>query len=764
MLQSHPTWRIIVVVCGVLAALGCEDTNTSQQGETGSLFLNLALAGGVQIDEVTWAISANDMDMSGTIKVSAPGSTASVEVFGLPQGTEPYLVELSAVSVDGEVTCEGSAPFNVETGVSTEVMVMLRCKLPQRLGGVRVNGKFNICAELTKVVVSPLQTSVGNDIDLFSEAFDAEGDLIAYSWTSSGGSIANPGDAFTTYTCQEGGEHTVTISVSDNDGDCNMAQWSVPITCVADDGGAGGTGGAGTLGLVQTVPADLATEVPTDIVVTGEFDAALNEATVTTSSFRLGRDGGADVEGSVTAVGQTASYTPARALGLLSSYTATLTTAIEALSGQTLDMSHTWGFRTRDGQWGDPVLLGIGQAGQFADFPPQVALDPNGNAVAVWRQSDGTRYNIWANRFTLAAGWGVPELLETDNAGDAFWPEVALDPNGNAVAVWFQWDGTRYNIWANRFTLAAGWGVAELLETDNAGDVVPQVVLDPTGNAVVVWQQFDGTRYNIWANRFALAAGWGAAELFETDNAGGATAPQVALDPNGNAVVVWNQSDGTRSNIWANRFTPAVGWGVPERIETDNAGSASSPQVATDPNGNAVAVWQQWDGTGTTNIWANRFTLAAGWGVAERIETDNAGNAQAPQVALDSNGNAVAVWQQFDGTRTNIWANRFTLAAGWGAAERIETGNAGGASLPQVALDPNGNAVAVWEQWDLRGFFSIWANRFTLAAGWGAAELLETDNAVMASSPEVDSNGNAIAVWYQSDLRGFRSTWANRFE
>lgn len=121
MLQSHPTWRIIVVVCGALAALGCEDTNAGQQGETGSLFLNLTLAGGVQIDEAIWAISGNGMDMSGTIKVSAPGSTASVEVFGLPQGTEPYLVELSAVSVDGEVTCEGSAPFNVEMDVSTEV-------------------------------------------------------------------------------------------------------------------------------------------------------------------------------------------------------------------------------------------------------------------------------------------------------------------------------------------------------------------------------------------------------------------------------------------------------------------------------------------------------------------------------------------------------------------------------------------------------------------------------------------------------------------
>jgi len=160
-------------------------------------------------------------------------------------------------------------------------------------------------------------------------------------------------------------------------------------------GTAGSGGGAATLQLVQTVPADLASEVPTDIVVTAEFETALNEATVTTSSFSLRRDGVADVGGSVAVTGETASYTPARALGLLSPYTATLTTAIEDLSGQPLEISHTWSFRTRDGQWGKPVEIGnVGNA-----FDPQVALDPNGNAVAVWWQWNGTRLNIWANRF-----------------------------------------------------------------------------------------------------------------------------------------------------------------------------------------------------------------------------------------------------------------------------------------------------------------------------------------------------------------------------
>ena len=69
-----------------------------------------------------------------------------------------------------------------------------------------------------------------------------------------------------------------------------------------------------------------------------------------------------------------------------------------------------------------------------------------------------------------------------------------------------------------------------------------------------MWAQFDGTRNNIWANRYTAGTGWGTAALIETNNAGSADSPQVAINANGNALAVWRQSDGTRDNIWANRY------------------------------------------------------------------------------------------------------------------------------------------------------------------------------------------------------------------
>jgi len=81
---------------------------------------------------------------------------------------------------------------------------------------------------------------------------------------------------------------------------------------------------------------------------------------------------------------------------------------------------------------------------------PQVAVGPNGDAVAVWPRYDGSVFSIYANRLTSGV-WGTPELLETNTGNTALQPQVAVDPNGDAVVVWTQPGGGTFNIYANRF-------------------------------------------------------------------------------------------------------------------------------------------------------------------------------------------------------------------------------------------------------------------------------------------------------------------------
>ena len=397
----------------------------------------------------------------------------------------------------------------------------------------------------------------------------------------------------------------------------------------------------------------------------------------------------------------------------------------------------------------------------------RVAMDASGNAIAVWQQNDNVRPNIWANRYSSTSqSWGVPTLLETGDAGGAFEPQVAMAGNGDAVAVWYQDDGaSRNNIWANRYVAATdSWGTATLLEASTATASSPQVAVDVSGDAMVVWSAYAGSA-SIWAIRYTAGTGWdAAAQRIETGATNSAGAAQIAVGANGDAFAVWTRFDGARNNIWANRYAIAThAWETATPIESGNAGTAEAPHVAVDVNGNAVAAWTYFDGA-RYDILVNRYGVSShGWDpVTPSLTATATGGGDAPRVAVDVAGNATVVWAQADAGRYSIWANRLTVGAGWATAVLIETDDAGDAALPQVAVDGTGNAIAVWYQSDgTRN--DILSNRFTAGSGWGTAAVLEA-GAGTALRPHVavNASGNATVVWDQYD--GSRiSIWASSF-
>jgi hypothetical protein len=410
--------------------------------------------------------------------------------------------------------------------------------------------------------------------------------------------------------------------------------------------------------------------------------------------------------------------------------------------------------------WGSAVALESNAAGSA--LSPAVAFDAAGNGFAVWYQSDGARSSIWASVYAPATGWGAPALLETDDAGDAVLPQVAASASGDAFAVWRQSDADRANIWAARYAAGAGWQNATLLEADDRGWAqAPRVAADAAGNAVAVWSQGDGNYSSIFAARYAGGVGWEAPALLEGAD-GDAQDPAVALDASGAGTAVWSQFDGTRNNVWAARLAPGAGWGTPVLLERSDTGWALAPKVAAGSTGDALAVWQQSDGV-RTNVWGARYQAGLGWGAPELVERSDSGDALRAEVAVDGAGNGVAVWHQFAGARFGVFGNRYVGGAGWGSPAALDGGAGGDAVLPDVAVDPSGNAVAAWYQYDgTRN--NVWAARFVPGAGWGAPSLLESSDAGNAADPAVavDAGGNATAVWHAWDGARFQA-WSNRF-
>ena len=111
------------------------------------------------------------------------------------------------------------------------------------------------------------------------------------------------------------------------------------------------------------------------------------------------------------------------------------------------------------------------------------------------------------------------------------------------------------------------------------------------------------------------------------------------------------------ADIWSRRYSSANGWAEPMRVESNDQGDAADPRFAFDGAGNAVAVWTQPNGS-YLSVWASRFTPAGGWSAATALQDHDSGNAMSPSIAVNADGETIAVWGQLDGSHANVWANR----------------------------------------------------------------------------------------------------------
>ena len=522
-------------------------------------------------------------------------------------------------------------------------------------------------------------------------------------------------------------------------------------------------------------PTDGATAVPIDVVVAVYVPTHLDPKSVTGSSLTLTRDGD-EVAGKVELGShqRSVTFTPAAPLARRATYAATFGN-VTARDGRKKQALQSWSFTTHGSGWASPRPIEIRVTRGWENIAQDLTMDPQGHAFVVWSLApagrDRKRADVWASRFTPGRGWDTPQAIERQK-GHTSDPRVVADAKGNALVVWAQQPRTndKKGIWSNTFAAAGGWGRAKPIQQDFATlSRNPDLTINPQGAALAVWVQ-DGEGRGVWASRFAPPEGWAPpvqiATGLPTTNF---DVPEVAMDDQGNAVAVWEQSKPeTTPKMWASRYTESDGWKAPEAIEKDAPGPINDfphCDVAMDPKGNAIAVWERSGGEGESpSIWANRFTTSKGWGTAEVLES-SAHSAGEPRLVIDGEGNAIAVWHQPDGKRVRIWANRLTASRGWAGAELIEQTPSGDSHRPDIAIAPQGEAVVVWTHGKKKAQ-RIWSNRFTPSDGWGTAQALGKLEPIAPHSPRVATAGPSasIVVWQHVPRGSTRfALWASSF-
>lgn len=345
----------------------------------------------------------------------------------------------------------------------------------------------------------------------------------------------------------------------------------------------------------------------------------------------------------------------------------------------------------------------IESRGQPAD--PVIRAAGGGLVFVVWRQetTDSSLYGLWGAMTKSGKSFAAPIRIDAQPVTSAQF-DFALSRGGTARAIWEA--GAPASVHSARFD--GTWApAAQVRAPSNAGSRRPRVAIDEQGNGLMTWQQEDvgndpqGTN-SVFAARFVGATVESPVTLDATrvgnDN------PAVAVSADGAGIVAWSDSNYIR----ARAFKPGTGWGSEENASVMKAGIFRPPlSLGFDRAGNAHAAWSEltyppaWG-----NVRVSRRSAAGAWTTAQHIDRDNKADTDppdnaAPRLAVSPSGIAHVVWRKAPGMdggtrQMTIAARTFLPGIGW--TSEVIVFNAANlvGQAPAVAVDDTGHAMATW--------------------------------------------------------------------
>ena len=378
--------------------------------------------------------------------------------------------------------------------------------------------------------------------------------------------------------------------------------------------------------------------------------------------------------------------------------------------------------------------------------------------------------------------------INTYTTGSQRRPAVAVGVDGSFVVVWdsdaSSGPDTSRSIQGRRYA-SDGTALGEEFQVNTwttGFQEFPKVLLDTDGDFVVLWES-EGSLGNDTSGgsiqgRFFASDGTAIGEEFQinTYTSGDQARVAGAMEADGDFVVVWfgdgsSGTDTADSSIQGRRFTSAgSAIGDEFQVNTYTTGGQAVPAVALDAQGNFVAVWQS-ETTGAADpdgsIQAQRFISdGSAIGGEFQVNTITSSDQAYPTVALDSVGNFLVTWFEWDFTDSDIQGQRFASSGtALGGEFRVNTYTPDVQRYPVVAADPGGGFLVVWYSEGSpssdRLLGSIQGRRYA-SDGRATHEQFQvntyTTNHQSDPALSIGPDGSFVAVWYGSGSGGTDSS------
>ena len=232
---------------------------------------------------------------------------------------------------------------------------------------------------------------------------------------------------------------------------------------------------------------------------------------------------------------------------------------------------------------------------------PAVAADDAGNFVVVWENREGaggdTDYSIQGQRYDSAGTpLGLQFLVNAYTPNSQFVPAVAMAPDGDFIVVWQSSGGffaldPDVSIQAQRFN-SSGATVGGQFQVNTQTlnlQQFPDVAMNSDDSFIVAWASqssagTDTSARSIQARRFdSNGIPLGADFQVNTYTTNNQNFPEVAVDADGNFVVVWH-SDGSfgtdtdSESVQGQRYAANGRWGRSSRSTPTRCASRTFPK------------------------------------------------------------------------------------------------------------------------------------------------------------------------------------------
>jgi hypothetical protein len=293
-----------------------------------------------------------------------------------------------------------------------------------------------------------------------------------------------------------------------------------------------------------------------------------------------------------------------------------------------------------------------------------------------------------------------------------------------------------------------------------ASERLPSVAVDANGNAVVVFES--GT--DIYFSRYEAATGWSTPAPIATGSYG---QPLVAVDGMGRFTAVWSASSGAAATgIWASTSANGISWPAPTPIHATGS-YVFKPVLAMNSRGEAIAAWTQRVGSNLFQVVVSLRDPAIGWSSSFVLRPGDDANDRWPAVAMSETGDMFVLWEQRDTTAANmnnsVWWWKQDIVHNWTGPAPFESYDAGTATSPAIAVNAAGDAIVTYRQQG-GSVSELWARRYA-GRVWATPLKVGEATSIDATQPPsvtLDASGTATVAWGNGDVSGRYNVHVNR--